>query len=86
MKTFKKSYLPESVTYNGEIYFLNSSISGSMSASGTNPKKVIEAVKSTGKKAVLVEVLQNSLKGKTDLHGQPYKASQFIFTNEKPTF
>ena len=80
MTTFKKTSLPEEIKYNGETYTHNATISGSMGASNTNPRKTIEAVKSTGKKAVLVEVLSRNLKGKKDLHGQPYKASQFIFT------
>ncbi|MDO6737061.1 hypothetical protein [Wenyingzhuangia sp. 2_MG-2023] len=81
MKTFKKSYLPDQIKYNGEIYKLNSTISGGMEASGTSPKKVLEALKTTGRKGVLVEVHNPRLKNKTDLHGQTYKPSKFIFTN-----
>jgi len=81
MKTFKKSFLPDSIKYNNENYTLNSTISGGMNVSSTSPKKVIEALKTTGKKGILVEVLSNNLKGKTDLHGKLYQPSKFIFTN-----
>lgn len=82
MKTFKRTSLPESITYNGEIYTQNARISGSMIASCTKPEKVIEALRTTGRKGVVVEVLSSRLKGKTDWHGKPYRPSQFIFTNE----
>jgi orotate phosphoribosyltransferase-like protein len=81
MKTFKKTSLPKSIKYNGETYTYNATISGSMMASGTNPKKVIEAVKSTGKKAVLVEVLSSRLKKVIDLHGKQYEPTKWIYTN-----
>ena len=80
MKTFKRTSLPEEIKYNGERYTHNATISGAMTASNTSPQKTIEAVKSTCKKAVLVEVLSRNLRRRTDLHGQPYKPSQFIFT------
>ena len=83
MKTFKKSYLPDFINYNGEKYTFNATITGATNTSNTTPKKVIEALKTTGKKGVLVEVLSNRLKGVTDLHGKQYKPSQFIFTNEQ---
>ena len=81
MKTFKRTYIPESIKYNGETYTMNATISGAMSANNTRPVTVLEALKSTGKKGVLVEVLSLSLKGKTDLHGQEYKPTKWIFTN-----
>lgn len=81
MKTFKKTYLVESINYNGEVYTKNTVISSSMNASRTRPEKIIEALKTTGKKGVLVEVLSNSLKGKTDLHNKPYQPTKWIYTN-----
>lgn len=80
MKTFNKTHLPESIRYNGQTYTHNSAISAGMMHSGTSPQKVIEAARSTGKKAVLVKVLSNNLKGKTDLHGNQYKPTSHIFT------
>lgn len=81
MKTFNRTHLPESIKYNGELYTHNATISAGMTASGTDPKKVIEAVKSTGKKAVLVLVLSRRLKGVRDLRGDLYKPTKHIFTN-----
>lgn len=80
MKTFSRKSMPDKIKYNGEIYTLNPTISAGMKKSNTRPEKVIDAVRSTGKKAVLVEVLSQELKGKTDLHGNTYKPSKWIFT------
>lgn len=81
MKTFNKTYLPDEVTYNGEKYALDVLTSSLMNVSNTNPKTIIERLKRQGKKGVLVQVLSNSLKGRTDLYGKPYKPTQWIFTN-----
>ena len=81
MKIFKKTYLVESINYNGEVYTKNTVISSGMNASRTRPEKVLEALKTTGKKGVLVEVLSKSLKGKTDLHNKPYQPTKWIYTN-----
>lgn len=85
MKTFKRTSLVESIKYNGETYRYNAVITGGMNASGTRPEKAIEAVKSTGKKAVLVLVLQTSLKGVNDLRGNLHQARPNIYTNEEAT-
>jgi len=81
MKTYRKTFAPEKILYKGDTYTMNGIISGSMKVSNTKPKDTIEALKSTGKKGILVEVLSSNLKGKTDLHGNQYKPSQFIYTN-----
>lgn len=81
MKTFKKTSLPESINYNGEVYKNNVTISSGMNLSNTNPKKVLDALKSTGKKGILVEVLSTNLKNKTDLYGKKYEPTKWIFTN-----
>jgi len=80
MKTFKKTFAPEEIKYNGDTYTINAAISGSMNASQTSAKKVIEALKTTGKKGVLVQVMSARLKGLRDLHGNVYKPSEFIYT------
>jgi hypothetical protein len=80
MKTFNKNHLPESVKYNGNTYTHNATISGAMTASATPPHKVLEALKSTGKKGVVVTVLNKRLKGVRDLHGNFYKPRPHIFT------
>ena len=81
MKTFRKTYLVESVKYNGEVYTKNTVLSSGMNTSRTRPEKVIQALKTTGKKGVLVEVLSANLKGKTDLHNKPYQPTKWIYTN-----
>lgn len=80
MKTFRRTYRPEKIKYNGETYTPNATISGAMLASRTKPEAVAMAVRTTGKKAVLVEVLSRNLKGKTDLHGKPYEPTKHIYT------
>ncbi|MEO7048971.1 MAG: hypothetical protein ABI091_26950 [Ferruginibacter sp.] len=85
MKTFKKSFLPDSITYNGEIYHCNGAISGAMSANNTKPSIIYKSLKWQNRKCVLVLVLSNNLKGKEDLHGKPYQPTKWIFTtNTKP--
>lgn len=80
MKTFRRTHRPEQIKYNGEIYTPNATISGAMTTSNTRPENVAQAVRSTGKKAILVEVLSTRLKGKTDLHGKPYQPTKHIYT------
>jgi hypothetical protein len=82
MKTFNKSYLPETVEYNGERYYRNATISGVMNSTGTPISIIKESVKQTKRKMVLVLVLSNSLKGKDDLHGNPYQPTKWIFTTQ----
>jgi hypothetical protein len=75
MKTFNKTSLPESITYNGEVYsrtILQPIITGTL-------QEKISLAKATGKKVVVVNVLSRNLKGKTDLYGKPYKPTEWIF-------
>lgn len=83
MKTFNKTFLPEEIIYNGDKYVLNSQISSAMNLNRTNPKTIVETLKKQDRKAVLVQVLSNKLKGKSDLYGNTYKPTQWIFTNDK---
>lgn len=80
MKTFNKSYLPETVIYNGVVYERNASITSAMSANNTPISTIRKTLKEEGRKMVLVNVLQRSLRGKTDLHGKPYQPTKWIFT------
>ena len=82
MKTYSKKYLPESVTYKGETYKMNALISGAMNINNTSVNTIAATLKKEGRKAILITVLSNNLKGKTDLHGNPYKPTKFIFTND----
>ena len=83
MKHFNKTYLVDSINYNGENYYCNAAMSGAMSANNTKPSLVSQVLKKEGRKGVLVNVLSKELKGKTDLHGQPYKPTKWIYTTIK---
>ena len=77
MKTFKRTSLPESITYNGKTYKCDFKASGAICG-----KKVFDLV-SLGlehKKVVVVNVLSKNAKGKRDLFGQPYKPTTWLFT------
>lgn len=82
MKIFERANLPDKIKYNGETYKFNPTISAGRNLNNTSLPLVIEAVKSTGKKAVIVKVQQTRLKGVRNLHGKYYTPSIFIFTNE----
>ena len=81
MKTFRKTSLPDEIIYNGERYTLDMTTSRLTELSRSNPKTIIERLKRQGTKSVLVQVLSNNLKGKTDLYGNEYKPTEWIFTN-----
>ena len=66
MKVFERSNLPETIKYNGFDYVY-------LCGKHENREKY------EGKKVIQVNILSRSLKGKTDLHGNPYKASEFIY-------
>lgn len=85
MKTYNKSYLPETVIYKGVVYERNNSISAAMSANNTPISTIRKTLKAEGRKMVLVNVLQRSLRGKTDLHGNPYQPTKWIFTTSIAT-
>lgn len=70
MKIFSRCNLPESITYNGKKYVY-------LCGKHENKDKYI------GKKCVQVNVLSRRLKNATDLHGNPYKPSEFIFICEE---
>lgn len=81
MKTFMKTYLPEEINYNGEIYKLNIDLSNLYNKSHTPTDTVKTALRIQNKKGVRVLVLSANLNGKTDLFSNPYKANKWIFTN-----
>lgn len=82
MKSFNKTYLPESINYNGEVYKLNSEISSAMNLNNTSPNTIASTLKKQDRKAILVNVLSRNLNGKTDLYGRAYKPTKWIFTNK----
>jgi hypothetical protein len=80
MKTFKSVYLPDEIKYNGETYKANAAITSAKLANNTSLKTISETLKKENRKMVVVNVLSKNLKGKTDLHGKPYKPQPHIFT------
>lgn len=70
----RKSHLPQSVNHRGKTYVANMELSSkrSMREPFTYPSDYI-----------IVEVVNPRLKGKTDLHGNPYPHSKWIFVPEE---
>jgi hypothetical protein len=66
MKTFRKSYVPESIEYKGKIYKLDGEV---VAALGHQPKP----------NSIKLVVTNPYLRGKTDLHGRPYPSSTHYF-------
>lgn len=73
MKVFKRARIPDQVTYNGQIYKVDIELSSAFNID--KAKKMPDVL--------LVEVYNKNLRGKTDLHGNPYKPSEWIFTPQK---
>ena len=78
MKTFDRANMPETIKYNNKVYYY---------LSGAHEKKNVIAAfcKSEGLKMIGVNILSARLKHRTDLHNQPYRPSQFIFTSPQST-
>lgn len=75
MKTFKKTYLPEFIDYNGYRYTKNTDATDAFQES---PWCSLE--KWDGLKPILVEVLARELRGKRNLHGKEYQPTRWVFT------
>lgn len=77
MRTIKKGYCPDAIEINGTT--LKMYAAGSAS---TRPVKNVAAdLEAQGLTVCILECMNRRLKGKDDLHGQPYKPSTFIFTD-----
>lgn len=74
MKTFKKSYLPKEINYNGKILKANFEFNGPTD-------EIINLLRQQGRTTVKVEVLHKRLSGLNDLHGNVYTPNIFIFSN-----
>jgi hypothetical protein len=81
MKTFNRTSLPMTIKYNKRIYTRNDTES-SLLMQGICLKSYIDILKYAGNKVILCNVLNRNLKSKTDLHGQPYKPTQWIFISK----
>lgn len=82
MKTFSKTHLPDTVSYDGKEYYLNMAVTLAVERNGTPLRLLSDTLKKEGRRAVLVKVMSRNLKGKTDLHNRPYKPSEWVFTTE----
>lgn len=82
MKTFNKTYLPEEIVYNGLTYKPNTAVSN-LTIQNIKLSDYVNVLKSNGYNLVLCNVLSKNLKGKIDLHNQPYKPTQWIFIAKK---
>lgn len=79
IKVIKAANCPDTVTTKkGEI--LKMCFAG-VGITAAEKKKDAETLQAKGLTVVIVEVHNKRLKGKTDLHGQPYKPSTFIYSN-----
>jgi hypothetical protein len=81
MKTFNRTSLPMTIKYNKRIYTRNDTES-SLLMQGISLNSYINCMKLAGRKVILCNVLSRNLKGKTDLHGQPYKPTQWVFIHK----
>lgn len=82
MKQFNKTNI-DPITYRGVVYSCDILISAKLKTPGGNIEKAQSALKKEGLKAIQVNCMHPNLKGKTDLHGQPYTPNVWIFTNRK---
>lgn len=82
MKKFSRTFLPETIQYNGQTYFRNIAMSGAMNANRTPHSTIQGTLKLENRKCILVRVLGRNLKGKLDLHNKPYQPTEWIFTTE----
>ena len=80
MKVFKKDHLPDEIKYRGNTYRRDSYLQTGIEATQTEYSRLQEKLKKDGFKMVLVECQHPRLKGKENLHGEPYKPSVFIYS------
>ena len=80
MKVLKKDHLPEQIEYRNSIYKHNIALSGALNYAGRSIEFVEQQLKEQGQKGVVVSVLHKNLKGKLDLHNQPYQPRLAIYT------
>lgn len=69
MRTFKRTHLPDEIISQGKTYVLD--------LDKTNLKR--DGHSFPAKECIIVHVLHKNLKGRTDLHGMPYRPTEWIF-------
>ena len=72
--------MPENIVHNGQTYYLNVAMSSGMTLNNTPLKHISAELKKQGRKAVLVILTNENLKGKLDLHQKPDKPTEWLFT------
>lgn len=80
MKTYNKTSLVEHINYNGHTYTPNAHITATFSANRSSLPNILKDLNEGGQKAILVQVLSRNLRGKTDLYGNPYQPTLWIYT------
>lgn len=82
MRTFKKTYLPDSIDYKGKVLKLDAAKSATVTLAGGSKKiAAIYMSEIQGRTVCLVEVTNTKLKDKIDLHCNYYSPSVFIFSD-----
>lgn len=82
IRTIKKASRPDTLIINDTI--LKNNVDADLQGyPHTNRQKhnIAAELKAQGLTVCIVEVLSRNLKGKTDLHNQPYKPSVFIYSD-----
>ena len=81
MKTFSKDHLPEKVLYNGKTFTYNHNLTIGWERNNTPLAHIQKELKKDGgRQAVVVKVLAKNLRGKLDIHNQPYKPTEWLFS------
>lgn len=82
MKTFNRTSLPEIIKYNNLEYKVNADESALL-MQGISLSNYVKTMQLAGFSVVICNVLSRNLKGKTDLHKNPYKPTQWVFIAKK---
>jgi hypothetical protein len=81
MKTLSRTDLPDNIQHNGQTYTYNRNITVGLERNNTPLAHITkELKKDNNRKAILVKVLQKTLRGRLDLHNKPYQPTEWIFT------
>lgn len=79
MKQFSRTYLPEYIEYNNEVYHRYFSCGSEGIATVNQLENRVKELKLRGCKVVICNVLSKNLRGKLDIHNKPYTPSQWLF-------
>jgi len=79
MRTFERTSLPEYINYNGKVYTRECNVTG---IEYIDTHEDVNRLKSEGKMIVLVNVLSRNLRNRLNLHNQPYKPTQWLYSSK----